>query len=109
MRDWLDTALRAWHGLDYELRYGIWLCLGLLILAALLAASYYLLRRMAGHRKFRGTWYSDSQFQQLLHMLREDHRNGHRVMRHDELKLLRREMLGTDFKPLFGGKYGGYM
>ncbi len=108
-RDWLDAALRSWHALGYELRYGIWLGVGLLVLAVMLISSYYLLRRLAGHHKFRGTWYSASQFAQLLNMLREDHRKGHRVMRPDELKLLRHEMFGAGFKPLFRGKHGGYM
>lgn len=105
---WLNEAAQLWQSLGHETQYWLWGALGVLLLLLIFVPGYYLLRHLAGHRKFRGNWYNAEQFQALLEVLMEDHRNGTRVMRYDELKLLRAEMLGPGFKPLFDSAHGGY-
>ena len=58
--------------------------------------AYGLLRRAAGHVKFRGTWYDHEQFETLIKMIDEDSTRGNRVMQHDEMALLRKWRFGTD-------------
>ncbi len=85
---WLDTF--GANG-----RYYAWLTLGLLALLFWVWLAHRVMRKLLGHRQFRGTWYNEEQFQHLLKLLDEDCAKGLRVMRHDELKLLRQWSLGT--------------
>ena len=85
--DWYDS-LGPW-GPYYAKAVG-----AVLFLIAFAWLVYRIARRLLGHRRFRGTWYDEKQFQELLKMIDEDCARGHRVMKHDEMKLLRQWRLG---------------
>lgn len=83
-----------WSLFPLELHMVVWLAIGVLGLLLWLFVSYYLLRWLAGHRKFRGTWYSQRQFAELVKVTAEDQDKGHRVMSREEIALLRRYRCG---------------
>lgn len=96
---WLQQAqnwvLTRYHGLTYDELYNIWAISGAILLLIWLYVSYGIIRRALGHRKFRGTWYNEHEFEQLLKMIHEDNERGHRVMRLDEMQLLRKWVFGN--------------
>lgn len=59
--------------------------------------SHRVIRRLLGHVKFRGTWYNEEAVAQLVKMIDEDSQRGNRVMRHDEMSLLRKWRFGSDW------------
>ncbi len=73
----------------------LWFGSGVLGAIFFVAFAYWLIHRLLGHRKWRGTWYSERQFAELVQILWEDQCRGHRVMRHDEIKLLRKWQTGS--------------
>ncbi|CAG4883759.1 conserved protein of unknown function [Georgfuchsia toluolica] len=79
----------SWYSAGGSGPYYLWLSIGALFLLLLAIIAHAVMRRLLGHRKFRGTWYNEYQFQQLLKMTYDDQQRGHRVMRHDEMQLLR--------------------
>ena len=71
-----------------DLWYCAWLLAGLLGAAAYGWVGYRLMRRLLGYRKFRGSWYNDGDYRQLLRLIYEDNRRGV-AMRDDEVRALR--------------------
>ena len=86
--------LRDWYLAGGEGPHNLWLFGFCVFVVFGLMVSYYVYRKAAGYRKFRGTWYDEQQWQQLLKITYDDQQRGHRVMRHDEIKLLRKWELG---------------
>lgn len=92
---YFDQMLGFWYQLDHATRYNIWLSLGAAGLLTYLYVCYRLIRWILGHQRFRGTWYTPHQMQQLVNILDEDQASGRRVMQHDEIRLLRQWKYGT--------------
>lgn len=86
--------------------HGIWIAAGAVLFISWVWWSYGFIRRCAGHIKFRGTWYNAEQHQALLKMIDEDNAKGFRVMKHDEMALLRKWKMG-DTKT-YSTKKSGY-
>ena len=87
--------------------YNVWLASGVLLLLFLLWFSHRIMRKAFGHTRFRGTWYNEQQIEALVKMIDEDCKRGHRVMRHDEMSLLRRWRFGDE--KVYGVKQSGYI
>jgi hypothetical protein len=95
--DWIISQYSrfcSWYAAGGDGPYQLWLYSGLAALCLCLICAYYLMRRLLGHRKFRGTWYNEQQWQELIKMTFEDQQKGSRVLRYDEVKLLRKWELG---------------
>jgi hypothetical protein len=112
MQVWLtqvfQDALNWWQSIGDDGQLYAWLAGGggaLLIWGWL---AYVILRRLAGHRKFQGRWYSEAEYAQLMQVLWEDQQSGVRVMSRIELKALREYKYGGTVKPILTGKGGGY-
>jgi hypothetical protein len=112
MPAWLSqlpgTALAAWQSLDGEVRLIVWLALGVVGIAVWAGFAYVILRRLAGHRKFRSRWYRQAEYARLMQVLWEDQQAGLRVMSRQELKALREFRYGDSLKPILTGRGGGY-
>ena len=81
--------IMIWNQLSFDTRYSLWLGFGVGLLACVLVIWYYWMRHLLGHRKFHGVWYNSYEFKVLVDILRQDRDSGHRVLRNDELALLR--------------------
>lgn len=92
---WREQLQRTLDTLGPDNLYNLWLASGALILVAVLWFSHRVMRHALGHRKFRGTWYTESQFETLITMIDEDSKRNNRVMRHDEMRLLRQWRFGS--------------
>lgn len=99
------ASLSWWSSLVLEDQRTIWMVGG--VVFALFCGWFgnRVMRWSFGHRKFRGTWYGPEQFEALLVMIEEDLQRGHRVMRHDEMRLLRLHKFG-DNKTIGAGGWG---
>ena len=65
------------------------------------------MRRILGHRKHRGTWYTQEQYAELMQILAEHSQT--RVLQHEDMVALRAWKYGDTVKPTFGDqKWGGY-
>jgi hypothetical protein len=104
----LSRLTGLWQALDGETQLAIWLAAGAVGLLLWAWASYRLLRRLAGHHRFRGRWFNGAEYQRLMQVLWEDQQQGTRVMSHAELRALRAYRYGKSVKPLLAGKGGGY-
>lgn len=91
----LAFTINTWLSLGPEIRHQIWLAWGAMTLIIILALWYPFFRKLLGHKKFRGTWYNEEQYEALLKILKEDQDSGNRVMRYDEIALLRKETAGV--------------
>ncbi len=67
----------------------LWLGVGSLLLLVWLWWSHKLIRRTLGHVQFRGRWFDEQQARILIKTIHEDAQRGNRVMKEDELNLLR--------------------
>lgn len=109
---WLTSSLSwltgLWQALDGDTRTALWLAAGAIGLILWAWISYRLLRRLAGHHRFRGRWFNRTEYQRLMQVLWEDQQQGTRVMSHAELKALRAYKYGKSVKPLLAGRGGGY-
>jgi hypothetical protein len=90
---WLDTV--AGPLLQQE-RFMVWCALGLVGGACVAWMSHRLFRRLLGHTLFRGTWYDARQSEALVKQIDADIVGGGRVMRRDEMRLIRRWRFGRD-------------
>lgn len=106
--EYLILVTDWWHALDFSYRYYAWLAAGVALLLLWLYASHRLMRRILGHRKWRDSWYTESEYQELINILYEDQRSGSRVMQHDEIEALRDWMYGSSFRSLGLDKRDGY-
>jgi hypothetical protein len=88
-----------WRAHSADLLFYLWAAAGVAIAYATAYAFYRLWRWSRGDRKFRGTWYREKQWVELLVMLAEDQNSGRRVMQRDEIALLRK---------LYGAKSAGF-
>lgn len=93
---YLETILTFWNGVDLQTRIYLWYLLGVFLVLLFLYFWYLFFRRLCGDRKFRGTWYNPDQFEELILILQEDQNSGRRVMRWDEIELLRETRLGRN-------------
>ena len=103
-RGWL-WSVSFWQGLSPENLYDLWLYGGVVWFLFLFWLCYGIMRRALGHVKFRGTWYSDQQWETVIKMIDEDNQRGHRVMRKDEMDALRMWRYGSS-KSISGGAKG---
>ena len=85
-----------WEAIPYEDKYNLWLLVGVLLFLAWLRLSYRVIRKALGHLYFRGTWYNAEQTEVLVKMLDEDCARGNRVMRADEMRVLRMWRFGRE-------------
>lgn len=90
----MQLAIDYWKSLGPLGPYYLWLFSGAAGFLLWLVISYRIMRKLMGHRRFRGTWYNAHQFQQLVNILNEDQESGRRVMQHDEIELLRQWKYG---------------
>lgn len=104
----IDQISTLWFGLDFDTRLLLWRVTGIALITGSLIGTYYLLRRLAGHTKFRGVWLSRSQTDALLQQLLADQRETNRTLQYDELVFVRKLLHGSGFKPIFKGRFGGY-
>ena len=88
----LDQIASFWHQLPYDQRYSIWLCAGLLSLSFLLFFNYRLIRYALGHRRFRGEWYNEADYQLLIERVIERQKYTSRVLDPDELEIIRKHL-----------------
>lgn len=100
-------AIAWWNSLGPDGPYYVWLASGAAGLIALVTTWYYVMRKVLGYRKFRGTWYNGQEFEGLLVILDRDQQAGNRVMRHDEIALLRQWKMGS-YKGLGFDKRNSY-
>ena len=75
--------------------YNAWLAGGVVLLVVLGWVSHRIMRRALGHTLFRGTWYDETQFETLVKMIDEDVKRGNRVMKNDEMRLIRKWQYGS--------------
>lgn len=105
----LTLALQEyWRLLGPAAPYYLWLASGGVGLMLWLWASHALMRKLLGHRKFRGTWFDRDQLQDLVNILHEDQASGRRVMRRDEILLLREWTQGKGYRGLGFDRKNGY-
>lgn len=110
-RIWVEVRfffLDVWHALGGSGQYYVWLlsgCLGLLLWGIV---AYRVIRKLLGHRKYLGTWYSPSQYQVLMQLLHEKQLAGSHVMAHAELKALRAWKFGGTGEGIFGRQKNSY-
>ena len=107
LAQWQSKAMHSWQSLSPDELYYLWAGSGALILLLCLWVSYRVMRKAFGHHKFRGTWFNEQQFETLITMIDEDVKRGNRVMKHDEMHLLRRWRFGSG-KSISDGAKGGY-
>lgn len=102
---WIQQAqfdvLAWWKSLGPDGLYYVWLVGGVLFFVAWAWWSHRFIRKLLGHSRFRGSWYNAEQMEVLVKMIDEDNAKGLRVMKHDEMRLLRtwrfgREGIGMD-------------
>lgn len=105
---YLPLAADWWHSLGYAAHYYMWLGSGVVGFLVWLYFGHMLMRKLLGHRKWRGTWYNEHQYQELINILFEDQASGRRVMRHDEISALRDWTQGERFRGLGLDKSDGY-
>jgi hypothetical protein len=91
---YLLMAAGWWRSLGDAGPYYVWLISGVVGLLVWFYVAHLVLRRLLGHTKWRDSWYTEAQMQELINILAEDQSSGHRVMRHDEIELLRRWRTG---------------
>lgn len=84
-----------WHGLTPGDHYNLWMASGGVLFLALLWFSHFIMRKALGHRKFRGTWYNEEQYETLIKLIDKDSTRGNRVMKKDEMDALRIWRFGT--------------
>ena len=84
------------NAVTLEQWYWVWLIGGAVWFIGCGYALYVRIRVGLGHVKFRGTWLDSDQHAELVAMIDEDSKRGNRVMRHDEMSLLRRWRFGSD-------------
>lgn len=94
--EWQKQATQAVQSLSPDELYNLWLAGGAVLFLALAWVSYRIMRKALGHVQFRGTWYDAFQAEVLVKSIDEDCQKGNRVMRHDEMSLLRRWRFGND-------------
>lgn len=100
-------ALQLFHSMTYDEWYNLWLAGGVVMLVGLAWLANRIMRKALGHTQFRGTWYDERQFAELIQMIDEDCNRGNRVMRHDEMLLLRRWRFGDS--KTYGVRQSGYV
>jgi len=109
---WLNQLIQygnaSWRSLGDDGRLDVWLGAGMIGMVCWAGCAYLILRRLAGHRKFRGRWYSEAEYDRLMQVLWQDQQAGTRVMSRQELEALRRFRYGGSLKPILTGKGGGY-
>jgi len=93
-RAYIAQLLEWWHS-GGDGPYYAWIVLGVALLLFLAWMWHRLIRKILGHRKFRGTWYNTDQLEVLVKMIDEDNAKGNRVMKHDEMALLRLWRFGS--------------
>lgn len=96
LAEWQKQVTQAVQTLSPEDLYNLWLAGGLVLFLALSWFSYRTMRKALGHVQFRGTWYNEQAAEQLVKMIDEDCQRGNRVMRHDEMSLLRKWRFGSE-------------
>jgi hypothetical protein len=104
----LSRALAAWQALDSNAQVAVWWGAGAVGVIVWAWLAYWLLRRLAGHRRFRSRWFTEAEYHRLMQVLWEDQQEGARVMSHAELAALREYKYGGTVKPLLARKGGGY-
>lgn len=107
IQGWYRDALQLVQEISPETAYNVWLGSGVLLAVLWAWWGYNTMRKACGHIRFRGTWYNAEQAEELLQMIDEDCKRGARVMRHDEMALLRRWRFG-DSKPMFNHNPSSY-
>lgn len=95
LQEWQGRALAWWSSMGSDGPYYVWLAGGVVLFLAWAWFVHRLMRKLLGYRNFRGTWYNEEQFEILVKFIDEDNHKGHRVMRHDEMQLLRHWKYGT--------------
>lgn len=108
LQAFVQAALDYWHFLGPAAPYYLWLAGGLLGLLLWLWLSHKFMRQLLGHRKFRGTWFTEEQLQELVNILHEDQARGRRVMHRDEILLLREWTQGKHYRGLGLDRSDGY-
>lgn len=104
----VKMSLASWlQSLTYEDLHRAWMASGVVLLVGVVWLSYRIMRNALGHTLFRGTWYNAEQLAALVKMIDEDSARGNRVMRHDEMALLRRWRFGDD--KVYSVKGSGYV
>lgn len=88
-------AIALWHGLTPDDHFNLWAASGGILFLMLLWFSHFVMRKALGHRKFRGTWYNEQQFETFIKMIDEDSARGNRVMKSDEMDALRLWRFGS--------------
>jgi hypothetical protein len=81
----------AFGQLGPQLLYCAWLLAGVLGAAANACFGYFLVRRVLGYRKFRGSWYAESEYRELMRLIYRDSQRG-LPMPADEIRALREWM-----------------
>jgi len=82
-------ALAWWHSLGPQGPYYVWLVAGAFGFLIWLRLSYYLVRRLLGHRKIYGVWFRPGEIDLLLDRLELSEKNG-TLIHARELNLLDR-------------------
>jgi hypothetical protein len=96
-----------WQSLTPDDFYNAWVASGVVWFLFLFWVCHRIMRKALGHVLYRGTWYNAEQFETLVKMIDEDCERGNRVMKHDEMQVLRRWRFGSS-KGISDGVKGGY-
>lgn len=82
--------LIQWYLAGGEGPMALWRWGGIVALVVWAWVAYRVMRRLMGHRKWLGTWYSAEQMEVIVQDLRAKQESGGRVMSPVELELLRK-------------------
>ena len=91
-----SRLVQFWGALTPDDLYQAWLAGGVVLFFVLGWVSYRIMRRALGHTLFRGTWYDEQQYEELIRMIDEDVRCGNRVMKADEMRAVRKWRFGSE-------------
>lgn len=105
--NWKTKAIQLIQSITYDDWYKLWVASGVVLCLVLAWLSHRIIRKALGHTQFRGTWYNEKQLAELIQIIDEDCKRGYRVMRHDEMALLRRWRFGEN--KIYGMRQSGYV
>lgn len=93
--DWMPSflipywrqALAWWQSLGPQGLYYAWLAAGVVGALIWLWFAYWMIRKLLGHRKYRGSWLNDLEYSRVMQMLQDAEREGKILQYEDSFAL----------------------